>query len=192
MMHDSLADLLDDLRRPTGAPRGSEWAVGSAVLNAGATSQLESIAERFERAEAPSRFGLSRRSPALVIEGFQRDQEIAAVEWLVERLQLRLYSFGVRELAGDGSIQLRHKLAPLLDGRTALVHLAGIEAANAELAALLARRSRGALLVASLRRSGYEKSAALKAFTDRLNWGSLATVQNGGFLHTPSADSISN
>jgi hypothetical protein len=147
-----LAGLVDSFRRPQGVPHAAGWLSDEAVLPPGIARDVDAVARDFERPASASFFRFRRTTAALLVCGGTVDEEAAVIDRLAKQLDLRIFHFDLQDLRALTLAELVPMLAPMYDGRSAVIHLGRIDKFGAgRLEELLDRRAPGALVVATAR-----------------------------------------
>ncbi len=147
-----LAGLVDSFRRPQGVPHAAGWLSDDAVLPPTVERDVDAVARDFQRPPAISFFRFRRSAAALLICGGTPDEEAAVIDRLAKQLDLRIFHFDLQDLRLLTLAELVPMLAPLYDGRSAVIHLGRIDKfGDGRLEELLDRRTADALVVATAR-----------------------------------------
>jgi hypothetical protein len=161
-----LAGLVDSFRRPQGVPHAAGWLDDEAALPPGIEREVDAVARDFERPPGLAMFRFRRAAAALIVCGGTVEEEAAVIDRLAKQLDLRIFHFDLQDLRRMTLSELVPVLAPLYDGRTALIHLGRIDKfGDDRLEELLDRRSTAALVVATARE---RDSPAAKHFRRKL------------------------
>lgn len=191
---DSFADFVEALRYPTGAARGSEWTDGEDVtFPAGVERKLELFASAYER-RGRRLFGLGSKSPAkaplLLLTDVTRGQELFVLDWLVNRLTLRRYSFDPRDFRNKSPEAISETIAPLYETHAAIVHITGVDGvAWAWTSRALDARSANVCVIATATAGAQIDALALAAFGAHISWtdraGGKADARTGALSPHP-------
>jgi hypothetical protein len=147
-----LAGLVDSFRRPQGVPHAAGWLEGQAALPPEVEREVDAVARDFERPPGIAFFRFRRSAAALLLCGGTPDDEAAVIDRLAKQLDLRIFHFDLQDLRRLTFAELVPVLAPLYDGRSAVIHLGRIDKfGDDRLEELLDRRSTAALVVATAR-----------------------------------------
>jgi hypothetical protein len=147
-----LAGLVDSFRRPEGVPHAGGWLAYNAVLPKSIEREVDAAARDFERPASQSFFRFRRPAAALLVCGGKPDEEAAVVDRLAKALDLRIFFYDLQDLRFMKLPELIPMLAPLYDGRSAVIHLGRIDKFSPDqFDALLEGRSNSALIVATAR-----------------------------------------
>jgi hypothetical protein len=148
-----LAGLVDSFRRPEGDPHASGWLPFTAPLPKWVEREVDAVARDFQRPSGQTFFRFRKPAPAaLLVSGGKPDEEAAVVDRLAKQLDLRIFFYDLQDLRRMTLPELVPMLAPLYDGRTAVIHLGRIDKFSPDqFEALLEGRSDCALIVATAR-----------------------------------------
>jgi len=147
-----LAGLVDSFRRPQGIPHAAGWLSDDAVLPPAIERDVDAVARDFERPPGVAFFRFRRSAAALLICGGTPDEEAAVIDRLAKQLDLRIFHFDLQDLRLLTMAELVPMLAPLYDGRSAVIHLGRIDKfGDNRLEELLDRRTSSALVVGTAR-----------------------------------------
>lgn len=171
----SFADFVESLRYPTGAARGSEWLASEAVsFPAGVEERLSIFATAYER-RGRRLFGIANKpaakAPLLLLTDVTRAQELFTLDWLVNRLALRRYSFDPRDFRSKTPREISETIAPLYESHAAIVHITGVDGvAWAWTSRALEARSANVCVIATSTAGARLDAATLAAFGTRISW----------------------
>ncbi len=165
-----LAGLVDSFRRPTGVPNTSGWLPHDHELPAWVVRELDAVARDFER-PAGAFFRFRKTGAGLLVCGGTSDERAAVIDRLAKQLDLRIFTYDLSEVRRLEPGAIVEALAPLYDGRSAIVYLSHLEALGAsELADVLEPRSPAALVIAGTPRERELDPAAAKYFRRKLSF----------------------
>ena len=171
----SFADFVESLRYPTGAARGSEWLASEAVsFPAGIEDKLNLFATAYER-RGRRLFGIASKpvakAPLLLLTDVTRARELYVLDWLVNRLALRRYSFDPREFRSKTPQEISETIAPLYESHAAIVHITGVDGVPwAWTSRALEARTPEICVIATSTAGAQLDATTLAAFGTRISW----------------------
>jgi hypothetical protein len=168
---DDLASFVDSFRRPKDVPNTRGWLPGDGHVAEEHLRELGAVVRDYERPSSASFFRFRRPGCSLLLCGASPGDEAAVIDRLAKDLDLRIFTYDMRDVRRLVTPDMEETLAPLYDGRSVIVHLRRVDTIeSAELEDVLARRSRSALVVATVPNDLNLDPAMTRQFKRRLTF----------------------